>query len=90
MGEEPPQQGLELAVAIGRVEEGIKNLGSTLTTMAGDQKTHGDTLTRHEVAIRVLESRQQPRVHWLTILVGVVAVAGFTLALLDRIFTTTP
>ncbi len=36
--------------------------------------------------VAVLKSQQAPRLHWVTILVGVVALAGFALALLDRIY----
>ena len=36
--------------------------------------------------VAILKSKQAPRVHWLTILVGIVAVFGATLALLDRLY----
>jgi hypothetical protein len=87
MGEEPPQPNLELALAIGRVEEGVKGLRDKLDTIGTDQKKHSDTLTRHEVDIQVLKSRQQPRLHWVTILGVIVAIVVSAIALLDRLFT---
>lgn len=86
MTDDQPQTYTELAVAIGRIEEGVKSVKEVVDGVANTQKTHGTTLTRHEVDIEILKSRQQPRVHWLTILVGIVAVAGFALALFDRLY----
>ena len=76
----------ELAVAIGRVEEGIKGLKDSVDGLVATTKVHSDTLPRHEVDIEILKARQAPRIHWLTILVGIVAVAGFALALFDRLY----
>lgn len=87
MGEGEQQWTDAPAVAIGRVEEGIKGLKETLGVMADNQKSQRDTLTRHEVAIRVLESRQQPRIHWVTVLGVVIAIVVSAVALLDRLFT---
>lgn len=75
-----------LAVAIGRIEEGIKGLNEKVDSVIKQNADHANTLSRHEVDIQILKSRQQPRIHWLTILVGVVAVAGFALALFDRLY----
>jgi hypothetical protein len=87
MGEEQPAWNVELAVAVGRIEEGVKSMKDSLAPVVERQQTHSDTLTRHEVAIRVLESKQQPRIHWLTVLVGIVAISAFAIALFDRLFT---
>lgn len=76
----------ELAVALGRVEEGVKALRESVDRIADQGQKNAATITRHEVEIEILKSRQQPRVHWLTIVVGVIAVAGFTLAILDRLY----
>ena len=76
----------DLAVAIGRVEEGVKSLTEKIDKMAGSVEEHGDTLSKHQTRIALLEARQGPRIHWLTILVGIVAVAGFALAIFDRLY----
>jgi len=83
---EIPETPLEVAVALGRIEEGIKNMTEKIDKLVSKTESHESTLSRHEVDIELLKSRQAPRVHWLTILVGIVAVAGFALALLDRLF----
>lgn len=78
----------ELAVAIGRVEEGVKNVKESVDRIAEQSQAHADTLTRHEADIEVLKSRQAPRVHWSTIVIGVVALAGFVLSVLTQLFGT--
>lgn len=88
MDEGQPAWNVELAVAIGRVEEGIKGMKDSLAPVVERQQAHGDTLTRHEVDIQVLKSKQQPRIHWLTALVGIVAVAAFALALFEKLYPT--
>lgn len=86
MTDEQSQTYTELAVAIGRIEEGVKSVKEVVDGVANTQKTHGDTLTRHEVDIEILKSRQQPRIHWITVIVGIVAIAAFALALFDRLY----
>lgn len=87
MADETPTGYTELAVAIGRVEEGIKGLRESIDGLVATSKDHADTLTRHEVEIARLKDRQGPRVHWLTIVVGIVAIAGFALGLLNQLYT---
>ena len=86
MPDEMPTNYTELAVAIGRVEEGVKGLKDSIDGLVKTTKGHADTLTRHEVEIEILKSRQAPRVHWLTIIVGIVAVAGFVIGLLNQLY----
>jgi len=76
-----------LAVAIGRIEEGVKGLNEKVDGIVKQNAAHADTLTRHEVDIEILKARQAPRIHWLTIVVGIVAVAGFAIAIFDRLYT---
>lgn len=76
----------ELAVAIGRIEEGVKNMNERLTKIGDAVDDHEDTLIGHTTRLALLEARQSPRIHWLTILVGIVAVAGFALAIFDRLY----
>lgn len=76
----------ELAVAIGRIEEGVKNMNGRLQKVAEIAEEHEDTIGKHETRLALLEQRQGPRLHWLTVLVGIVAVAGFALALFDRLY----
>ena len=48
--------------------------------------THWKKIAELETKLAVLEQRQGPRVHWLTVVVGVVAIVGFVLAIADRMF----
>ncbi len=75
-----------LAVAVGRIEEGMKNLNDKMDRVIAQGDQHANTLSEHDTRLAVLESKQQPKVHWLTILVGIVAVAGFALAIFDRLY----
>lgn len=77
-----------LAVAIGRIEEGIRSVNDKLDTLAAESTNHSNTLTGHEARLAVIESHRQPRVHWLTIVVGIIAILGFGLAVFDRMYTT--
>jgi len=54
------------------VRDSIRKVNDKLVSTASD--------------VEVLKSKQAPRVHWLTIVVGVIAVAGFTLGILDRLY----
>jgi hypothetical protein len=87
MSDETATTYTELAVALGRVEEGIISMKASLDRIEKRSEDHATAIARHETDIQVLMSRQQPRIHWLTILVGIVAVAAFALTLFDRLTT---
>lgn len=77
-------------MAIARVDEKIDKLekatAEQFTKFEDKTKEHADVLRKHEVAIRVLEERQGPKVHpisWFAAIAGVIALA---LGILDRIF----
>lgn len=77
---------IDIAVTLGRIELGVMTLNEKVDKLTAKTESHDSTLTRHEVDLQVLKSKQGPKIHWLTILVGIVAVAGFSLALLDRLY----
>jgi len=55
------------------------------------RETESKRIAELESKIAVLESQRGPKVHWITILVGILALVGFGLALFDRLYqTTTP
>lgn len=70
----------ELAVALGRVEEGIKGLKDSVDRIAKQGDENATTLSRHEVAIQVLQSKQTPRTPWYSIAAGVGSIAAIILA----------
>ena len=86
MADEQATTYTELAVALGRVEEGIKGMKESLDRMEKRSEDHATAIARHESEIQVLMSKQAPRIHWLTIVVGIVAVAAFGLTLFDRLY----
>lgn len=75
-----------LAVAVGRIEEGIKNLNEKVDKVISQNEVHADTLSKHDVRLAVLESKQGPRISAWTIALGIIAIAGFGLALFDRLY----
>ena len=75
-----------LAVAVGRIEEGIKNLNEKVDRVISQNEAHADTLSKHDTRLALLESRQGPRVSVWTVAVAIIAIAGFGLALFDRLY----
>ena len=60
-----------------------------LDRLRDESDGHKNRISELEQKIAVLESQRGPRVHWITILVGILALVGFGLALFDRLYTTT-
>lgn len=79
----PKPGDIELAVAIGRIEEMLKSMNDKLDKLEAANDTHADVLRKHEVAIRLLEERQGPKVHWsswaIAICASVSLLASFIL-----------
>lgn len=75
-----------LAVAVGRIEEGIKNLNEKVDRVISQNEVHAETLSKHDSRLAVLESKQVPRVGGWTIALGIIAIAGFGLAVFDRLY----
>lgn len=64
---------------------------SAIERLREETDVHWKKIADLESKIAVLESQRGPRVHWVTILVGVIALVGFGLAIFDRLYqTTTP
>ena len=60
-----------------------------LDRLRDESDGHKNRISELEQKIAVLESQRGPRVHWITILVGVIALVGFGLAIFDRLYTNT-
>ena len=81
----------DILVALARLEAKTDSLMEKLDRLEKATDNHVNRIADLEQKIAVLESQRGPRVHWITILVGVIAVVGFGLAIFDRLYqTTTP
>jgi hypothetical protein len=80
----------DVLVALARLEAKQDAMMSAIERLREETDTHWKKIADLESKIAVLESRSGPRVHWITILVGIIAVVGFGLAVFDRLYTTTP
>lgn len=77
---------VELAVAIGRIEEMLKSMNDKLEKLQESEERQWRTLNQHETEIELLKQRQGPKVPWVTWAAGVTAVVALVLGVLDRIF----
>lgn len=59
---------------------------SAIERLREETDVHWKKIADLESKIAVLESQRQPKIHWLTIVVGIVAVVAFGFAVLDRLF----
>ena len=81
----------DVLLALARLEVKQDGLMSAIERLREETDVHWKKIADLESKIAVLESQRAPRVHWVTILVGVIAVVGFGLAIFDRLYqTTTP
>lgn len=77
---------VELAVAIGRIEEMLKSMNDKLDKLESTTDLHWKKLNEHDTEIQLLKQRQGPRVPVVTWLAGVAALVALVLGVLDRIF----
>jgi len=80
----------DVLVALARLEAKQDAMMSAIERLREETDVHWKKIADLESKIAVLESRSGPRVHWVTILVGIIAVVGFGLAIFDRLYQTTP
>jgi hypothetical protein len=81
----------DILVALVRLESKTDSLMEKLDRLEKATDSHYQKIASLESKVSVLESQRGPRVHWITILVGILALVGFGLAIFDRLYqTTTP
>ena len=71
---------------LARIEAKQDAMMEKLDRLEKTTDTHWKKIAELETKLAVLEQRQGPRVHWITIVVGIVAIVGFILAIADRMF----
>ena len=79
----------DVLVACSRLEAKQDAMMQALDRLRDESDGHYRRIAELEQKIAVLESQRGPKVHWITILVGVVALVGFGLAIFDRLYTNT-
>jgi len=79
----------DVLVACSRLEAKQDAMMQALDRLRDESDGHKNRISDLEQKIAVLESQRGPRVHWITILVGVIALVGFGLAIFDRLYTNT-
>jgi len=86
-----------ILVKLGRIEEALIALNGKLDKLEDQTEerfrrvdTQADRqwkkLNEHDTAIQILQDRQGPKVHWLTWVATIGALAAIILGVLDRIF----
>jgi hypothetical protein len=80
----------DVLVALARLEAKQDAMMSAIERLREETDGHYKKIADLERKIAVLESRSGPRVHWITILVGIIAIVGFGLSIFDRLYTNTP
>lgn len=81
-----PDGSIELAVAIGRIEEMLKSMNEKLDKLEDVTERHWRIISEHDKEIELLKQRQPPRIHWITWMAGTAAVVSLMLFVLDRFY----
>jgi hypothetical protein len=72
---------IELAVAIGRIEEMLKSMNDKLDKLDSTSADHADVLRKHTVEIELLKQRQGPTVHWTNWIFVLTAAVGLIISI---------
>jgi pyridoxal biosynthesis lyase PdxS len=81
------QTSTELLVAVGRIEEMLRNMDEKLQKLQTSEDMQWRKLNQLETEIEVLKTRQGPRVPVVSWIAGLVAAAALVLAVADRMYS---
>ena len=81
------QTSTELLVAVGRIEEMLRNMDDKLQKLQTSEDMQWRKLNQLETEIEVLKTRQGPRVPVVSWIAGLVAAAALLLAISDRLYS---
>ena len=82
MTTDSPRPGdIELAVAIGRIEEMLKSMNEKLDKLDSTSADHADVLRKHTVEIELLKQRQGPAVHWSAWVLAIASATGLIISI---------
>lgn len=77
---------MEIAVAIGRIEEMLKSMNEKLEKLQTSEESQWKIIREQQTEIELLKQRQGPRIPWVTWAAGLTALVALALSILDRIF----
>lgn len=77
---------IEIAVAIGRIEEMMKSMNEKLDKLDDTVERQWRIISEHGTEIELLKQRQGPRIHWITWLAAGAAGISLVLAVFDRLY----
>lgn len=80
------QGNIEIAVAIGRIEEMLKAMDSKLDKLETTTERHWKKIAELETQIELLKQRQGPRIHVTVWIALAASVIGLVVAIADRIY----
>jgi len=86
-------QAIELAVAVGRIEEMIKSLFATVKEQAISVRDLDERVRELEKAVQRIEANQSPKQPWYAVaggIVGIITGIGSLIALIAIISTINP
>jgi hypothetical protein len=75
--QDPRPGDIEIAVALGRIEEMLKNANEKLDRLDSTASNHAEILRKHTVEIELLKQRQGPKQHWTVWLITAIGVLSF-------------
>jgi pyridoxal biosynthesis lyase PdxS len=77
----------ELLVAVGRIEEMLRNMDEKLQKLQTSEDMQWRKLNQLETEIEVLKTRQGPRVPLVSWIAGIVATVALLLGVFDRLYS---
>lgn len=80
----------DVLVYLARLESKSDAMMEKLDRLERATDNHVKKIADLETKIALLEQRQGPQIHWVTWAVGLVALAGFALGIVDRLMTVAP
>jgi pyridoxal biosynthesis lyase PdxS len=81
------QTSTELLVAVGRIEEMLRNMDEKLQKLQTSEDMQWRKLNQLETEIEVLKTRQGPRVPLVSWIAGIVATVALLLGVFDRLYS---
>ena len=75
----------DILIALARLESKQDQMMEKLDRLEKTTDTHWKKISEIETKLALLEQRQGPRVHWLTWVIGVIAILGFVAAFVNYV-----